>query len=128
MKESVYFAETKKADNQADHPAYWSGYRHGLDRRYNARPLNTPESVYVDEWSIKNFQKGVIDGYYGPCDWRDPAKAIKILRQWNDWNTAELAERIGVSARTVEGYEQGRPASAPIIRLLKQAQIEGGKK
>jgi len=33
---------------------------------------------------------------------------IKALRARKAWTTKQLGERIGVSGRTVEGWEQGR--------------------
>jgi len=42
----------------------------------------------------------------------DYAPRIRLIRQWRDWSCAELAERINVSPRTIEGWEQGRMPSA----------------
>lgn len=52
-------------------------------------------------------------------DWDATASAVKELRHRNGWNTAALADRCGVSPRTVEGWEQGRPIPAPALRLLQ---------
>lgn len=46
-------------------------------------------------------------------------ESIKKIRKFNDLSTKELGEMLGVSHRTVEGWEQGRPISKKIISSLK---------
>jgi len=47
---------------------------------------------------------------------------IKRLRRTRQWSVKDLAGRLGVSPRTVEGWEQGRPmknwAVVALTRLL----------
>ena len=46
------------------------------------------------------------------------SKHIRRLRRKRKWTVADLASRLGVSPRTVEGYEQGRKPSQPVTKLL----------
>jgi DNA-binding transcriptional regulator YiaG len=46
-------------------------------------------------------------------------RQIKQLRKSRGWTVRDLAEKTGVSPRTVEGWEQGRKPSAAALRLLK---------
>ena len=48
----------------------------------------------------------------------DYATGIKTLRAKIGLSTQQLAQKIGVSRRTVEGWEQGRPISTPALKLL----------
>ena len=45
---------------------------------------------------------------------------VREVRRENSWTTQQMGKEMGVSARTVEGWEQGRPISGPAIRLLRQ--------
>lgn len=44
---------------------------------------------------------------------------LKAIRTKHGLSRKALAEICGVSARTVEGWEQGRPVSKPAMMLLK---------
>lgn len=44
---------------------------------------------------------------------------IKRLRARRQWSVKDLAERLGVSPRTVEGWEQGRPMKQWAVVALK---------
>ena len=46
-------------------------------------------------------------------------KQIKQLRKSRGWTVRGLAGKIGVSPRTVEGWEQGRKPSPVAEKLLK---------
>ncbi len=48
------------------------------------------------------------------------SKEIREIRRARHWSVADLALKIGVSARTVEGWEQGRPVSLPAQMLLRR--------
>lgn len=48
------------------------------------------------------------------------ADGLKKLRQEKGWSVADLAEQVGASKRTVEGWEQGRtPSKAALILLMR---------
>lgn len=48
------------------------------------------------------------------------ADGLRQLRKSKGWSVADLADRCGVSARTVEGWEQGRMPSKPALILLSK--------
>ena len=50
----------------------------------------------------------------------DYADGLRKLRKTKGWSTAKLAEQLGVSARTVEGWEQGRMPSKPALIILSK--------
>ena len=45
---------------------------------------------------------------------------IKRLRHTRQWSVKDLADRLGVRPRTVEGWEQGRPMKQWAVVALKQ--------
>ena len=47
------------------------------------------------------------------------AGEIKAMREVMGWSTDDIAERVGVSRRTVEGWEQGRIIPQPASILLR---------
>ena len=56
-----------------------------------------------------------VDGDNNPLDYADGFRQVRHLK---GWSTADLAEQIGVSSRTVEGWEQGRMPSKPALIIL----------
>jgi len=48
----------------------------------------------------------------------DYAPGIKAIREKNKMNTQQLADAVGVSRRTVEGWESGRQPSTLALRAL----------
>ena len=48
----------------------------------------------------------------------DYAQGIKAIREKRGLNTQQLADEIGVSRRTVEGWESGRMPSTLALRAL----------
>lgn len=48
----------------------------------------------------------------------DYAPGVKAIRVKLDITTAELAEKCGVSKRTVEGWEQGRMPTAAALNVM----------
>ena len=44
---------------------------------------------------------------------------IKALRERLKWTQADLADRCGVSVRTVQGWEQGRKPTSSARRVLE---------
>lgn len=58
-----------------------------------------------------------VDGAGQPLDYAD---GLRRLRREKGWNTTKLAELLGVSRRTVEGWEQGRMPSKTALLLLQQ--------
>lgn len=51
-------------------------------------------------------------------DVMDYGPGVKAIRGCRGWSTQQLADKIGVSPRTVEGWEQGRPISNPALNLI----------
>ena len=43
---------------------------------------------------------------------------IKRIRRCNGWSTTQLAEKLNVSNRTIEGWEQGRATPKPLIPII----------
>jgi DNA-binding transcriptional regulator YiaG len=58
-----------------------------------------------------------LDGAGNPMAY---APALQQLRKEKGWSTTDLAEQVGVSARTVEGWEQGRMPSKPALIILSK--------
>jgi len=58
-----------------------------------------------------------VDDTNQPLDYAD---GFQRLRHEKGWNTTKLAELLGVSARTVEGWEQGRMPAKTVLLLLQQ--------
>jgi len=56
-----------------------------------------------------------VDENNNPLDY---APAFRQLRKEKGWSTTELAEMLGVSSRTLEGWEQGRMPSKTSLLLL----------
>ena len=57
-----------------------------------------------------------VDASNNPLDYAD---GLRKIRRTLKLSTDELAEIAGVSRRTVEGWEQGRPISGPAMRLIE---------
>lgn len=51
----------------------------------------------------------------------DYAPGIRAIRRAKAWSVAEMATVCGVSPRTVEGWEQGRPVPAAALNALAAA-------
>ena len=49
----------------------------------------------------------------------DYSKGIKKLRKFKRWSTRELADNLGYSPRTIEGWEQGRIPPLVALKLLQ---------
>jgi ribosome-binding protein aMBF1 (putative translation factor) len=45
---------------------------------------------------------------------------IQTARQKRGWTVSDLAQRVGVSPRTVEGWEGGKVPGGPAKRMLEQ--------
>jgi DNA-binding transcriptional regulator YiaG len=58
-----------------------------------------------------------VDDDNNPLDYAD---GLRQLRKAKGWSVADLAEQVGVSARTVEGWEQGRLPSKPALIILSK--------
>ena len=58
-----------------------------------------------------------VDGDNNPLDYVD---GIKQFRQLNGWSTTDLAEKLGTSRRTVEGWEQGRMPSKMALKFMQK--------
>ena len=51
----------------------------------------------------------------------DYAPGVKAIRAKRGWSTQQLAAVCGVSRRTVEGWEQGRPVPAAALNAMAAA-------
>ncbi len=59
-----------------------------------------------------------VDGGNNPLDYAD---GIKHFRKLNGFKTAaDLAEKLGVSTRTVQGWEQGRMPSKIALKFMME--------
>lgn len=58
-----------------------------------------------------------VDDENSPLDYAD---GLRLIRKSKGWSVAEMAEQLGVSARTVEGWEQGRMPSKPALIILSK--------
>lgn len=58
-----------------------------------------------------------VDDGNNPLDYAD---GLRHLRKAKGWSVADLADQVGVSARTVEGWEQGRMPSKPALIILSK--------
>lgn len=47
------------------------------------------------------------------------AEGVRALRELKGWGVAEMAEQMGASKRTVEGWEQGRPVKPMALKLMQ---------
>jgi DNA-binding transcriptional regulator YiaG len=56
-----------------------------------------------------------VDNDNQPIDYAD---GFRQLRKLKDWSVSDLADHVGVSPRTVEGWEQGRMPSKPALIIL----------
>lgn len=52
------------------------------------------------------------------------AEGIKRIRAARGWNTKAMGEALGVSSRTVEGWEQGRPIECTILLRIARVMRE----
>ncbi len=57
-----------------------------------------------------------VDDNNNPIDYAD---AIRQLRKSKDWSTKDLADKLGTSHRTVEGWETGRLPGKQSLILIK---------
>jgi DNA-binding transcriptional regulator YiaG len=66
---------------------------------------------------MKNKTK---DGHPNPLTPENFPAEIRRLRRQNNWSVKNLADRLGVSPRTVENWEQGRrtPTSLTLVNLF----------
>jgi len=58
-----------------------------------------------------------VDANDNPLDY---AEGLQMIRHERKWSVADLASLLGVSARTVEGWEQGRMPTIPALMLLQR--------
>jgi len=58
-----------------------------------------------------------IDDNNNPLNYAD---GLRQLRKEKGWSVIDLADQVGVSARTVEGWEQGRTPSKPALIIISK--------
>lgn len=49
---------------------------------------------------------------------------VKRIRKNKGWSVKQMAEYLGVSHRTVEGYSQGRNIPQTVVNLLKKVKVD----
>lgn len=59
-----------------------------------------------------------VDGDNNPLDYADGVKRFRKLKGFK--TAADLAERLGVSTRTVQGWEQGRMPSHIALKFMME--------
>jgi hypothetical protein len=128
MEKSLFDIEMTKAGimGEVEKEDYWAGYKRGLRRRFEGETFCTPEEheqwmayADADTEQLRERGRGYRNGYLGPVDLKDPANGVLYLRKWRGWSVAELAEMVGVTPDTVNGWEQGRIPSESEMQLLE---------
>jgi len=51
---------------------------------------------------------------------KTPAEIIRTLRRRRKWSVQDLADRVGRSERTIEGWEQGRTVPPAALRSIQK--------
>jgi ribosome-binding protein aMBF1 (putative translation factor) len=132
LKKSLFDIEMTKAEvmGGVERPAYWNGYKDGLQRRFHGAAFGTPQeherwmAAAEGEGELAEQSRGYRDGYLGVVDLQDPANGIQILRKWRDWSVDQLAEKVGVSAERVSDWEVGHMPSEDEMRILEKLRSE----
>jgi hypothetical protein len=145
MEKVLFHREDRRAESMRrtdnDNEPYWKGYLRGLRRRHHGEDFGTDKEHQLwltattgDDISEQR-SKGYRDGYYGLCDWSDPAKAIKKLQDWRGWSVEDLAAAMTVpspcpcpccshiapwSPRTINSWRAGQPVPDNALAVLKQ--------
>lgn len=71
--------------------------------------------ITTDHSASSYGQPVILDDNGQPMDY---APGVRAVRKKLDLTTAEFGERMGVSARTVEGWEQGRIPNNTALLLM----------
>jgi DNA-binding transcriptional regulator YiaG len=131
LKKSLFDIEMTKAEvmGGVERPAYWTGYKDGLQRRFHGDAFGTQQDherwMAADgEGELAEQSRGYRDGFLGVVDLQDPANGIQILRKWRDWSVDQLAEKVGVSAKRVSDWEVGHMPSEDEMRILEKLRSE----
>jgi DNA-binding transcriptional regulator YiaG len=114
----------------SDRSYFWRGFRRGLQRNYHGENFGTAEEH--ERWMHstlskcrKQVQQGYRAGFYYDQLKIDGPGDIRPLRDLLGLSVSDLAAMAGVSPRTVEGWEQGRPMSRLAIRQLRRELLIG---
>lgn len=114
----------------SDRSDFWRGFRRGLQRTYHGEHFGTAEeheqwmNCASGEYRIQ-LQTGYRAGFYYDQLKIDGPGDIRPLRDLLGLSVSDLAAMAGVSPRTVEGWEQGRPMSRLAIRQLRRELLIG---
>jgi len=108
--------------NRAD---FWQGYQRGIRRLYHGENFGGVEEHEQflncrDGEYRRDLQSGYRAGFYYDQLCLDEQDDIQPLRKLLGWTVKDLAEIAAVSARTVEGWEQGRSMSYSALQLIRK--------
>jgi len=115
-------------NHEFEKSAYWAAYMRGLNRHYHGDRFGTDDehelwsNIPADAPDLTRRARG--EGYRAGFAGKDPVKlfltinGIQRLRKLKNWSVADLAQELGVSPRTVEGWEQGRLPNATALKLM----------
>ena len=108
---------------QPERADYFVGLQRGLRRLYHGENFGTDDehtkwlSLATDSTRRMmgiGYRVGLHHGRLpGPED-------VQGLRRMLGWSVSDMAEWCGVSPRTVEGWEQGRPVSEPAAQRIRE--------
>jgi DNA-binding transcriptional regulator YiaG len=133
LKKTLFDIEMTKAEvmGGVERPAYWAGYKNGLQRRFHGETFGTRQehdrwmdAAGAEDEEISEQSRGYRDGYLGVVDLQDPANGIQILRKWRDWSVDQLAAMVGVTAERVKDWEVGHIPSEDEMRILEKLRSE----
>jgi hypothetical protein len=145
MEKILFQREDRRAESMRrtdnDNEPYWKGYLRGLHRRHHGENFGTEKEHQLwltattgDEISEQQ-SSGYRDGYYGLCDWSDPATAIQTLQDWRGWSVDDLAAAMVIpspcpcpccnhiaswSPRTIKNWREGQPVPDDALAVLKR--------
>jgi hypothetical protein len=106
----------------SDRSDFWAGFQRGLRRQFHGENFGAAEEhekwmALVSDETRHNLGLGYRLGFhYGEIPADNPGEIRRML----NLSTDELAEIAGVSPRTVEGWEQGRPIAKPALMLIQK--------
>jgi hypothetical protein len=147
MNKSLFQREDQHAESmrrtENENQPYWMGYLRGLRRRHHGKDFGTDEehqqwlTATGDEISEQRT-RGYRDGYYGRCDWSDPATAIQTLQDWREWSVDDLSAAMTIPCQcpccshlapwppeTIDNWREGHPVPDDALAVLKRIHVSG---
>jgi DNA-binding XRE family transcriptional regulator len=113
-----------------DRSDFWRGFQRGIRRLHHGENFGTAEeherwmNCARDEYR-KQLQTGYRVGYHYDDLKIESENDIQPMRKMLGLSVVDVAEIAGVSPRTIEGWEQGRPMSRLAIRQLRRELLIG---